>query len=140
MEPYLGEIKMDLFAGAPRGWAQCNGQQLSIKDNMPLFSVIGFTYGGDGKTFFNLPDMRGRAPIGAGEGDGLLGYCLGDKAGAEKPVTKDVKTGEGGVGVLQTTGGTDGGQPVITGTHSNMQPSVALNFIIALVGLFPQHS
>jgi microcystin-dependent protein len=137
MLPYIGEIKMVPFTDAPRDWAQCNGQLLSIKDNMPLFSIIGFTYGGDGKTFFNLPDMRGRAPIGAGEGDGLWGYNLGDKAGAEQPVTKDVQTKEGSLGVLQTAESTDAGQAVVNGQFSNMQPSVALNFIIALRGIFP---
>lgn len=137
MIPFIGEIKMVPFANAPRGWASCNGQQLSIKQNMPLFAIIGTTYGGDGKTYFNLPDMRGRAPICAGAGDGLSWYSPGDKAGTEKQDTKDVKTGEGGVGVQPTTGVADGGQPVVTGIYSNMQPSVALNFIIAVSGSFP---
>ena len=107
---------------------------------MPLFSLLGSTYGGDNKTYFNLPDMRGRAPVCAGEGIGLSVYDLGQKAGTEQPVTKDVQTKEGSVGVLQTAEGTDGGQAVVNGQYSNVQPSVALNFIIALRGMFPSQN
>jgi microcystin-dependent protein len=136
MLPYIGEIKMVPFTDAPDGWASCNGQKLSITENMPLYAIIGNTYGGDNKTYFNLPDMRGRAPVCAGGGIGLSDYCLGQKAGSEQPVTKDVQTKEGSLGVLQTEG-TGGGQAVVNGMYSNMQPSMALNFIIALRGIFP---
>jgi microcystin-dependent protein len=136
MLPYIGEIKMVPFTDAPDGWASCNGQKLSITENMPLYAIIGNTYGGDNKTYFNLPDMRGRAPVCEGEGIGLSGYGLGEKAGTEQPVTKDVQTKEGSLGVLQTEGIGEG-QAVVNGMYSNMQPSIALNFIIALRGIFP---
>ena len=81
--PILGEIKM--FAGnfAPQGYAFCNGQLLPIAQNAALFSLLGTTYGGDGQTTFALPDLRGRAPIHAGNGPGLTNRNLGQTGGAE---------------------------------------------------------
>ena len=83
LEPFIGEISM--FGGnfAPRGWALCNGQLLSIASNTALFSILGTTYGGDGRTTFGLPDLRGRAPIHAGNGPGLTPRRLGEKGGFE---------------------------------------------------------
>ena len=83
-EPFVGEIRM--FAGnfAPRGWAFCDGQLLAVSQNDALFSLLGTIYGGDGRTTFGLPDMRGRIPIHAGSGPGLSPRRLGAKAGAEK--------------------------------------------------------
>jgi len=83
LDPFLGEIIM--FAGnfAPRGWALCDGQLLSISQNSALFSILGTTYGGDGRTTFALPDLRGRAPIHVGTGPGLSARRLGAKGGAE---------------------------------------------------------
>ncbi|MGD1876993.1 MAG: phage tail protein [Kiloniellaceae bacterium] len=80
--PLLGSLC--LFAGnfAPRGWALANGQLLPIAQNTALFSIIGTTYGGDGRTTFALPDLRGRVPISAGTGAGLPNYALGEKAGS----------------------------------------------------------
>lgn len=74
-----------LFAGnfAPRGWAQCNGQILPISQNTALFSLIGTFYGGDGRTTFALPDLRGRAVVGAGQGPGLSNYEIGQVGGTE---------------------------------------------------------
>ncbi len=82
-EPFVGEIRM--FAGnfAPRGWAFCDGQLLSVSQNDALFSLLGTIYGGDGRTTFGLPDMRGRIPIHAGSGPGLTPRNLGAKAGVE---------------------------------------------------------
>lgn len=82
-EPYLGSIVM--FAGnfAPRGWAFCAGQTLSIAQNSALFSILGTTFGGNGTTNFMLPDLQGRAPVGTGQGAGLSNIVLGEKAGAE---------------------------------------------------------
>ena len=79
----LGEIRM--FAGtfAPRGWALCDGQLLPISQNSALFSILGTTYGGDGRTTFALPDLRGRVPIHEGSGPGLLTKRLGQKGGEE---------------------------------------------------------
>jgi len=81
--PLIGEIKM--FAGnfAPRGWAFCDGQLLSISQFQSLFSILGTTYGGDGVTTFALPDLRGRTPIHAGHGPGLTSRQLGEKGGSE---------------------------------------------------------
>ncbi|MBY5956814.1 tail fiber protein [Membranicola marinus] len=83
-EPYVGEIRM--FAGnfAPRGWAFCDGQLLAVSQNDALFSLLGTIYGGDGRTTFGLPDLRGRLPIHAGTGPGLSPRRLGAKGGAEK--------------------------------------------------------
>src|SRR5690242_6832737 len=81
--PFLGEIR--IFAGnfAPRGWALCNGQILSIAQNTALFSILGTTYGGNGQTTFALPNLQGRVPIHPGQGPGLSSYNLGEQAGAE---------------------------------------------------------
>lgn len=83
MEPYIGQII--LFAGnyAPRGWAFCNGQLLPISKHNALFSILGTFYGGDGRTSFALPDLKGRVPIHAGHGAGLSNYQLGQKGGLE---------------------------------------------------------
>ncbi|GAB5495172.1 MAG: tail fiber protein [Phycisphaerales bacterium] len=82
-EPFIGEISM--FAGnfAPRGWAFCDGQLLPISDNSALFSLLGTTYGGDGRTTFALPDLRGRVAIHAGQGPGLTNRRQGSKGGVE---------------------------------------------------------
>src|SRR4051794_10683767 len=82
-EPFIGEVIM--FAGnfAPRGWALCQGQLLSIAQNTALFSILGTTYGGNGQTTFALPDLRGRVPLGQGQGPGLSSYVLGEVAGNE---------------------------------------------------------
>ncbi|MBN2011414.1 tail fiber protein [candidate division KSB1 bacterium] len=83
LEPYIGEITM--FAGtfAPRGWAFCEGQLMSIAQYTALFSLVGTTYGGDGRTTFALPDLRGRAPIHQGQGPGLSNRRLGQQGGSE---------------------------------------------------------
>lgn len=83
-EPFVGEIRM--FAGnfAPQGWAFCDGQLLAVSQNDALFSLYGTTYGGDGRTTFGLPDLRGRIPIHAGHGPGLSERRLGAKLGEEK--------------------------------------------------------
>lgn len=82
-EPFLGEIIM--FAGnfAPRGWALCDGQLLAISSNTALFSILGTTYGGDGRTTFALPDLRGRVPVHPGSGPGLTKRNLGQRGGSE---------------------------------------------------------
>ncbi len=83
-EPFIGEIRM--FAGnfAPRGWAFCDGQLLAVSQNDALFSLLGTIYGGDGRTTFGLPDMRGRMVMHAGTGPGLSTRRLGEKGGAEQ--------------------------------------------------------
>ena len=81
-DPYIGEVRM--FAGtfAPRGWAYCDGQILLIQQNTALFGLLGTTYGGDGRTTFALPDLRGSSPVGAGHRPGLTGLTLGGRDGS----------------------------------------------------------
>jgi microcystin-dependent protein len=82
-EPFLGEIIM--FAGnfAPRGWALCNGQLLSVSQNSALFAILGTTYGGNGQTTFGLPNLQGRAPVHQGQSPGTSRYTLGEVGGTE---------------------------------------------------------
>ncbi len=164
-EPFIAEIR--IFAGnfAPRGWAFCTGQLLPIAQNTALFSLIGTTYGGDGRTTTGLPDFEGRAPVHAGSGPGLTSRRLGEKAGVESVGltesqmpghthqlvgTEEDIDGTSPVGSYLATGNdlysaTDGSTlagaalPNVGGTqaHNNMQPYLALNFIIALTGLYP---
>jgi microcystin-dependent protein len=82
-EAYIGEIRMMGFNFAPKNWALCNGQSLAISQNAALFSILGTTYGGDGRTTFNLPNLQGRAPIHWGNGNGLPPVTLGQAAGTE---------------------------------------------------------
>jgi microcystin-dependent protein len=90
-QPYIGEIMWVPYTFAPNGWANCNGQLMSIAQNTALFSLLGTTYGGDGKTTFALPDMRGRSDLHAGQGPGLSNYFLGESGGQEN-VTLPVST------------------------------------------------
>lgn len=169
-EPFLGEIRM--FAGnfAPRGWAFCDGQLLAVSSNDALFSLFGTIYGGDGRTTFALPDLRGRVPVHAGTGPGLSQRRLGSKGGEERVTltanqlaphnhkltasSADANAGVGPAGVLAVTRdnsyGTvaSGGQlaaAAITAAggsqpHTNMAPSLGLNYIVALVGIYPSRS
>lgn len=133
--PYLGEV--NIFAGnyAPSGWALCQGQMLPIAQNTALFSILGITYGGDGRTAFALPDLRGRTPLGMGRGPGLTPRQLGEKGGAER-VTLTQAQMPGHNHALppsaETTGATGGSQP-----HRNMQPYLGLNHSIVTVGTYP---
>ena len=187
-EPLLASIKM--FAGnfAPRGWAFCEGQLLPISQNQALFSLLGTIYGGDGRTTFALPDLRGRAPISSGNGPGLTSRPLGQRSGIESNMlntnqlpphthtvigaTTKVSNADGTINnpegkvlavgktvvdrstsynasiygdtananmaandVIVTVGNTGGGQPI-----NNMQPFLAVNYIIALQGVFPSRN
>lgn len=78
MEGYLAEIRLWAATFAPRNWAFCAGQTLSIAQNTALFSLLGTTYGGDGTTTFKLPDLRGHVPVGVGQGTGLPNVILGE--------------------------------------------------------------
>nr|WP_315239568.1 tail fiber protein [uncultured Albidiferax sp.] len=82
-DPYLGEIRCGLWNYAPRGWALLQGQTLPINQNQALFSLLGTSYGGDGRTTFQLPDMRGRVLLSAGQGTGLQNYEVGQTGGSE---------------------------------------------------------
>ncbi len=167
-EPFVGEIRM--FAGnfAPRGWAFCDGQLLAVSQNDALFSLFGTIYGGDGRTTFGLPDMRGRIPIHAGSGPGLSARRLGAKGGAEQetltvnqmpshshdlmadtnpattagPIAQVLAQGQGvnfyrednqsqvlSGAMISNTGGSR--------SHSNLMPTLCVNFIVALFGIYP---
>ncbi|MGI8808143.1 MAG: phage tail protein [Acidimicrobiales bacterium] len=82
-EPFIGQIILVPYNFAPRGYAFCAGQILPIAQNTALFSLLGTTYGGNGQTTFALPDLRGRVPVGTGQGPGLSNINLGEVAGAE---------------------------------------------------------
>lgn len=81
-QPYLGEIAIFPYNFAPQGWAKCDGQLLPISQNSALFSLIGTIYGGNGQNNFALPDLRGRVPIGSGQGAGLPNYNVGSRSGS----------------------------------------------------------
>lgn len=83
MEPFLGQINTFGFNFAPRGWTECNGQLLPIAQYQALYSLLGTIYGGDGRTTFALPELRGRTPLHQGDGAGLSNRPIGQKAGAE---------------------------------------------------------
>lgn len=194
-DPYVGQII--IFAGdyAPEGWAFCNGQTLPIMQNQALYAVIGNRYGGDGRTNFNLPDLRSRVPVHFGQGTGLSPYTVGEQTGAEAAAltlgnmpththtfnpagaTVSVQAGDAG-GTTNTPAGNylcNAGDPLTPGTvvgntfapsgstgtlgtlagtsvnfgpnsignaggnlpFSTLPPLLALNFIIALVGIYP---
>ena len=82
-DPFVAEIRIFPFNFAPRGWAWCDGQLLPISQNTALFSLLGTTYGGDGKSTFALPDLQGRAPMHPGQGPGLSLHDLGETGGSE---------------------------------------------------------
>jgi microcystin-dependent protein len=168
-EPFLAEIRIVGFNFAPRGWALCDGQILPINQNQSLYSLLGTTYGGDGRTSFALPDLRGRCPIHVGSSNGQA-HSLGQKSGeethtlsaAEMPThthtlhgTNDTATSDVGDGhVLARAAGNIYGDlrtavPMGSGAltnvgggqaHENMQPYLALTFCIALQGLFPSRN
>jgi microcystin-dependent protein len=165
-EPFLAEIRVFSFGYAPKGWANCSGQLLPINQNQALFSLLGTTYGGDGRVNFALPDLRGCTPVHMGGG-----FTLGQRAGeeahtltqAEMPTHTHVASGVtvNGDGPAPTNSllageatpmyappdsnlvslvagsiaSAGGSQP-----HSNMQPYLALNFCIALQGIFPSRN
>ncbi|MCM3628987.1 tail fiber protein [Paenibacillus glycanilyticus] len=160
-EPFLGEVRQFPFNFAPKGWASCNGQLLSIAQNQALFSILGTTYGGNGTTNFALPNLMGRVPVHAGQG-----VALGQTAGEESHTLTIneipqhnhlAKAGSdaAGSGPDGKTWGTStsitpfasqsntimspnaiapagGSQP-----HSNMQPYLVINFCIAIQGIYP---
>jgi microcystin-dependent protein len=164
-EPFLSEIRIMSFNFAPKGWAQCNGQLLPINQNQALFSLLGTTFGGDGRVNFALPDQRGRTPIHVGSG-----HTLGEKGGeqahtlsiAELPTHVHVASGTSNstdpsgtniptanllaagpgeiyapAGNLVAMGPTTIANVGGSQAHLNMQPFLTLTFCIALQGIFP---
>jgi microcystin-dependent protein len=123
---FVGEVKM--FAGnfAPRGWALCEGQLIAISSNVALFSILGTTYGGDGRTTFALPDLRGRVPVGVGNGPGLTSIPLGSRYGSETITINQVNLPAhnhsfslNGVTENGTTNDPTGNYPANTGLFDN---------------------
>jgi len=161
-EPFLSEIRIMSFAFPPKGWALCDGQLLPINQNQALFSLLGTTFGGDGRVNFGLPDLRGRTPLHVGSG-----RTLGERAGeqshtlsiAELPEHLHLINATTNNGVSQTASGNVFGtvpgriytDPANLTTlapssvtsvggsqaHLNMQPFLTLSFCIALQGIFP---
>jgi microcystin-dependent protein len=162
-EPFLSEVRIMSFVFPPKGWALCDGQLLPINQNQALFSLLGTTFGGDGRVNFGLPDLRGRAPIHVGSG-----HTLGERGGeqahtlsiAEIPTHTHVLNGSSSDGTQVVpasallakaaptnpySGPTNlasmnaasvtnvGGSQA----HLNMQPFLILSFCIALQGIFP---
>jgi microcystin-dependent protein len=162
--PFLSEIKIFSFGFAPKGWAMCNGQLLPINQNQALFSLLGTTYGGDGRVNFALPNLQGRTPLSQGNGF-TLGQVGGEQAHtltiSEIPTHTHVGIGSNATadqsdptGALwaqapsnayssnvnttmnpQTVGSTGGSQ-----AHPNLSPYLTLNFCIALQGIFPSQN
>ncbi|PRY76020.1 microcystin-dependent protein [Yoonia maritima] len=138
MEPLLGQVI--LFSGnfAPRGWAFCDGQLLDIKSNEALFAILGTIYGGDGHTQFGLPDLRGRVPMHAGTGPALTSRRAGDKMGSERNLGQisEHKSLISNSKILSTPPNTCS----IDATDDNMQPTLCINYIIAITGKFPRRN
>jgi microcystin-dependent protein len=166
--PFIGEIKLVSFNFPPKGWAFCNGQLLAINQNQALFSILGTTYGGDGRTNFALPNLQGRVAIHPGNGN-VLGQVGGETAhvliqgempthahtlqASLSPANSPSPTGNvladvrGSTGIEQYQGHPDAAmsQAAVAPTggsqpHDNMQPYTVMNFAIALVGLFPSRN
>jgi len=136
--PFLGQIIPIGFNFAPRGWAFCNGQILAINDHQALFSLLGTTYGGDGRRTFALPDLRGRVPVHVGTGLGLTRIRQGQKFGSES-----VGAGTGTSGAVAGAGRTGNVNVQVnssSGGGTNAQPSLGVNYVISLQGVFPSRS
>jgi len=165
--PFLGEIKIISWNFPPKGWALCNGQLLPINQNQALFSILGTTYGGDGRVNFALPDLRGRVPIYQGSEFNVLGqkggeefHTLTQSEMAAHPhfaqvTTQNATTGSPGNNMLagvpsfaystSISNLTSLLPPTVTNTggsqaHENRQPYLVVNFIIALQGVFPSRN
>lgn len=163
-EPFLSEIRIMSFVFAPKGWALCNGQLLPINQNQALFSLLGTTYGGDGRVNFALPNLQGKVPIHMGSGH-TLGETGGEQAHTltiqELPAhthlinaskaPSDTNAAAGGYLALTSNSYAPAGNLVSMApgevgnaggsqAHLNMQPFLVLNFCIALQGIFPSQN
>ena len=166
-EPFLSEIRIMSFDFAPKGWALCNGQLLPINQNQPLFSLLGTTFGGDGRVNFALPDLRGRTPIHTGSG-----HTLGERGGEQahtltiselpqhvhamnatvndsttsNPTNTMILGKSKGAFLYNQPANLQAMSPAVVGqvggsqAHLNMQPFLTLSFCIALQGIFPSQT
>ncbi|MEO8458951.1 MAG: tail fiber protein [Dokdonella sp.] len=165
-EPFLGEVRIMSFVFPPKGWALCDGQLLPINQNQGLFSLLGTTFGGDGRVNFGLPDLRSRTPIHVG-----AGHTLGERGGEQahtlsiaelpthahalmassSPANASPPSAQGGTILADSAPGKAYNSPsslVAMGAasvtnsggsqaHLNMQPFLTLSFCVALQGIFP---
>lgn len=169
-DPYIGELRTFGFSFPPRGWAACDGQLLSIADHTALFSLLGTTYGGDGRTSFGLPDLRGRVVVAEGQGPGLSAYQHGQHGGAEQVALTTDQLPSHAHAVRASTQDGSARKPVgrflarvtrgrlyrndhdavmdsetiaETGggqAHPNVQPYLTMNVCIAVEGVYPSRS
>ena len=138
--PFLGQMMWVGFNYAPPGWANCDGQILSISQNIELFSILGTNYGGDGRSTFGLPDLRGRVMVDDGTGPGLTQKRIGQRAGAETLSQQQVGIGTSAVVKLDSGTAQSGFATTSLGmsqSHNNMQPYLTVNCIIAIQGFMP---
>jgi len=135
-DPFLGEIRMVGFNYAPRGWALCAGQLMSIAQNSALFALLGVTYGGDGVTTFALPDYRGRGPVGMGNGPGLTPMVQGEKSGTESVTLSPLQMPNHTHLATTTATATSTGTLQVAGASSNplATPSTTNNVLSASGG------
>jgi microcystin-dependent protein len=164
-DPFIGEIRIVGFDFNPRQWAPCDGRLLPISQNTALFSLLGTSYGGDGRTTFGLPNLQGRAPMHLGQGPGLSQHDLGESGGSSSVSLTQTQIPAHNHGVVMTAASgedtTPNGQvlgqvqlygpannlapmkadalPLAGGSqpHNNMMPYLVLNFVIALQGIYP---
>ena len=166
-DPFVAEIRIFPFNFAPKGWAWCDGQLLPLSQNTALFSLLGTTYGGNGKSNFALPDLQGRAPMHPGQGPGLSLHDLGETGGSETVTLLESEIPSHSHGLRGSLGDDDStlpGNPNAPGQlsiiyappgnvvmmagqalapaggdapHNNLQPYLTFYFCIALQGVFP---
>jgi microcystin-dependent protein len=172
-EPFIGQIQAFGFNFAPMGWAPCDGRVMNIAQNSALYALLGVTYGGNGTTTFNLPDLRGRVAISQGQGPGLTTYGIGTQVGSETvAITQNQMPAHAHAAMASTSAATEAcptgavlaapqdsqaapgtgyikAAPNVTMApaaigntgqgqgHENRQPTLVVNFCIALQGIFP---
>lgn len=162
-DPFVGEINLFPYTYAPRGWASCDGQLIPISQNTALFSLLGTTYGGDGRSTFALPNLNGRVAMHPGQGPGLPQHDLGEEGGVEtvtllasqmpshsherraasgNATTHNPAAAVPATSEVQLYGPAKSADQALYSAgggqpHSNMQPYLVLNYFIALQGVFP---
>jgi microcystin-dependent protein len=168
-EPFLGQLLLVPYNFAPRGWQFCQGQTVAISQNSALFSLIGTSFGGNGTTTFQLPNLQGRVPIGSGTGAGLQTYVLGEIGGHENTTLLTANLPSHNHSLMATNapgnnaepaantlakGGTvynpaapsvpmNAGSISMTGSNlpfDNRMPYLVLNWVIAINGIFPSRN